>query len=135
MNKDFIDPKSIISIKGKGRLSAECTVTARVTTTFHFDDDESTVMRLNITATASNLDMFLTYCDRDENADIEVEILDIFQPDIRSHEDNLQWLDHLENRERSDDFAESLRELERLHKEPSAPDATDAEAKREGADQ
>ena len=104
MSKDFIEPTRMVSIKGKGRLSAECIVTARVVITHHYDDgSEPSIIRINTTATAPDLDMFLVFCSRDDNVEVEVDILDINQPLIRSHDDNLQWLDNLERSESDTD--------------------------------
>ena len=109
MSKNFIEPTRMVSIKGKGRISAECIVTARVTIIYHYDDDpDPSIIRTNVTATAPDLDMFITFCCRDENAEVHVEILDINQPLLRSHDDNLKWLDNLEQVETDDAFYDRL---------------------------
>ena len=95
--------KQLIRVKGHGVLSAERIVTARVTVTYHFDDNtEPVTMQVRITAPASDLDLFLMpYSERDD-IDLEFEILDTLQPYIGKHDGNLQWLDHLKHRETDD---------------------------------
>ena len=91
----------IINVKGKGRLSAESVVTARVSVEYHFDDgnSESAFFQVKVIAPASDLDLFiLPYVD-DDNADVEVEILDVYQPIIQAHETNLEYLDRLKKQE------------------------------------
>ena len=94
----------IINIKGKGRLSAESIVTARVSVEYRFNDDsEPAFFQVKVIAPASDLDLFiLPYVD-DDNADVEVEILDVYQPIIQAHETNLEYLDRLKKQE-SDSF-------------------------------
>ena len=54
-------------------------------------------------APASDLDLFiLPYVD-DEDAEVDVEILDVYQPFIRSHEKNLEFLNSLKKQEGTDE--------------------------------
>ena len=94
----------IINIKGKGRLSAESVVTARVSVEYRFNDgSEPAFFQVKVIAPASDLDLFiLPYVD-DDNAAVDVEILDVYQPIIQAHETNLEYLDRLKRQE-SDSF-------------------------------
>ena len=98
-----ITMKQLIRIKGHGVLSAESIVTARVTVTHHFDDGTDPVtMQVQITAPASDLDLFLLPYTEEDDIDLDFEILDILQPYIGKHNDSLKWLDTLINREKDD---------------------------------
>ena len=91
----------IINVKGKGRLSAESVVTARVSVEYRVNDGnpEPAFFQVRVIAPASDLDLFiLPYVD-DDNADVEVEILDVYQPIIQAHETNLEYLDRLKKQE------------------------------------
>lgn len=95
-------PKQLIRIKDQGVLSAESVVTARVSVEYHFNDgSESAFFQVKVIAPASDLDLFiLPYVD-DDNADVEVEILDVYQPIIQAHKTNLEYLDRLKKQESS----------------------------------
>lgn len=98
-----IGMKQLIRIKGHGVLSAESIVTARVTVTHHFDDNTDPVtMQVRITAPASDLDLFLIPYAENDSIDLEIEILDILQPYVGKHDENLKWLDYLIHREGDD---------------------------------
>lgn len=55
-----------------------------------------------ITAPAVDLELFLLPYTDDENADLEIEILNIVQPVIGKHDENLKWLDYLMQRQQDD---------------------------------
>ena len=95
--------KQLVRVKGHGVLSAETIVTARVTVTHHFDDGtEPVTMQVRITAPASDLDLFLIPYTEDDDIDVDFEILDILQPYVGKHDENLKWLDTLINHEDTD---------------------------------
>ena len=101
--KDIGNLKQLIRIKGHGVLSAESIVTARVTVTHRFDDNsEPVTMQVRITAPASDLDLFLLPYTEADDIDVDFEILDILQPYIGKHNENLKWLDTLINHEDDD---------------------------------
>ena len=95
--------KQLVRVKGHGVLSAETIVTARVTVTHRFDDGtEPVTMQVRITAPASDLDLFLIPYTEDDDIDVDFEILDILQPYVGKHDENLKWLDALINSEEDD---------------------------------
>ena len=55
-----------------------------------------------ITALAIDLELFLLPYIDNEQADLEIEILDIVQPGIREHDENLKWLDYLIQHQQGD---------------------------------
>jgi len=86
----------IINVKGKGRLSAESIVTVRASVTYYLDNEpDPTFFQVMITAPAADLELFLLPYIDDEQADLEIEILNIVQPVIGEHDENLKWLDYL----------------------------------------
>lgn len=86
----------IINVKGKGRLSAESIVTIKASVTYYLEDEpDPTFFQVTITAPAADLELFLLPYTDNEQADLEVEILDIIQPAIGEHDENLKWLDYL----------------------------------------
>ena len=86
----------IINIKGKGRLSAESIVTVRASLTYYLEDEPgSAFFQVMITAPAADLEFFLLPYIDNEQADLEIEILNIIQPVIEEHDENLKWLDYL----------------------------------------
>ena len=86
---------SIINVKGKGRLSAQSIVTVKASVEYYLDDDpEPVFFQVMITASASDLDLFLLPYSDNENADLQIEILNIIQPGITEHDENLKWLDY-----------------------------------------
>lgn len=100
MENQSITPRTMIRLKSGERLSAESIVTARITVTYHFDDEpEPVIFQVKAIAPASDLDFFLIPYTTDANCDVEVEILDVLQPLIRGHDDNLKWLDNIKRLE------------------------------------
>jgi len=86
----------IINVKGKGRLSAESIVTVRASVTYYLDNEpDPTFFQVMITAPAADLELFLLPYIDDEQADLEIDILNIVQPVIGKHNENLKWLDYL----------------------------------------
>ena len=61
-----------------------------------------TVFQVRITAPASDLDLFLIPYAENDSIDLEIEILDILQPYVGKHDENLKWLDYLIHREDDD---------------------------------
>ena len=99
----------ILNIKGKGRLSAETIVTARITITHHLQgDDEPTIISAQMTAAASGMELFLIPYTHDVNAEVEVRILDIYTPLVREHDDNLRWLSNLQQLHQGEDHFEMI---------------------------
>ena len=99
----------ILNIKGKGRLSAETIVTARITITHHLQgDDEPTIISAQMTAPASDMELFLIPYTHNEDAEVEVSILDTYTPLIREHDDNLKWLDNLQKLHHGEDHLEMI---------------------------
>ena len=95
-------PKQLLKIKGHGILSAESIVTVRASITHHFEDDtEPVFFQVNITAPASDLDLFLIPYAEGEMTDLALEILHIYTPYIANHDSNLKWLDNIKNLERN----------------------------------
>lgn len=98
-------PKQLLRIKDKGILSAESIVTVRCTVTHHFaDESEPAIFHVNITAPASDLDLFLIPYSDNELTDLDIEILHVYQPYISNHDSNLKWLDNIKNLERDSIF-------------------------------
>ena len=94
---------SIINVKGKGRLSAESIVTVKASVTYYLEDEPNpTFFQVMITALAIDLELFLLPYIDNEQADLEIEILDIVQPSIREHDENLKWLDYLIQHQQDD---------------------------------
>ena len=93
----------IINVKGKGRLSAESIVTVKASVTYHLEDEpDPTYFQVMMTAPAFDLELFLVpYIDA-ENADLQIEILNIVQPAIGEHDENLKWLDYLMQHQQDD---------------------------------
>ena len=99
---------SIINVKGKGRLSAQSIVTVKASVEYYLDDDpEPVFFQVMITAPASDLDLFLLPYTDNENADLQIEILNIIQPGITEHDENLKWLDYLVQRQQDDTLDET----------------------------
>ena len=100
MANQNLTPKQLIRIKDQGVLSAESIVTARVSVVYRFHDgSEPAFFQVKVIGPASDIDLFiLPYVD-DDNADVEVEILDVYQPIIQAHETNLEYLDRLKKQE------------------------------------
>lgn len=93
----------LIRIKDRGVLSAESIVTVRVSVEYRLDDEpEPVYFSVQITAPASDLDLFLIPYSDDENANLEIDILDVYQPRISKHDENLKWLDYLIDRDETD---------------------------------
>ena len=93
----------IINVKGKGRLSAESIVTVKASVTYYLEDEpDPTFFQVMITAPATDLELFLLPYIDNEQADLEIEILDIVQPSIREHDENLKWLDYLIQHQQDD---------------------------------
>ena len=93
-------PKQLLRIKGHGILSAESIVTVRASITHHFEDEtEPVFFQVNITAPASDLDLFLIPYSQDDMTDLELEILHIYTPFITKHDSNLKWLDNIKKLE------------------------------------
>ena len=87
----------ILNIKGKGRLSAETIVTARITVTFHLEgEDEPITISAQMTAPASDMELFLIQYTHNEDTEVDIHILDTYTPLIQKHDDNLHWLDNLQ---------------------------------------
>ena len=64
--------------------------------TYYLDDEpEPAFFQVMITAPAADLELFLLPYIDTEQADLEVEILNIVQPVIGEHDENLKWLDYL----------------------------------------
>ena len=94
----------ILRVKGKGVLSAQTIVTIRAIATYHLpDEDEPTRISVQMTATADDIELFLIPYTHDDNIELEIEILDILQPLIDSHDTNLKWLDNIKNLEKGED--------------------------------
>ena len=94
----------ILRVKGKGVLSAQTIVTIRAIATYHLpDEDEPTRISVQMTATADDIELFLIPYTHDDNIELEIEILDILQPLINSHDANLKWLDNIKNLEKGED--------------------------------
>ena len=94
------NPKLLLRIKDKGILSAESIVTVRATVTMRFEDETDPAgFQVNITAPASDLDLFLIPYSEDDMTDLDLEILHIYQPYIGNHDKNLEWLDRLKGLE------------------------------------
>ncbi len=101
-------PKQLLRIKDKGILSAESIVTVRCTVTHHFaDESEPAIFQVNITAPASDLDLFLIPYSDNALTDLDLEILHVYQPYIGNHDSNLKWLDNIKNLEGDRIFYES----------------------------
>ena len=93
----------IINIKGKGRLSAESIVTVKASVAYHLEDEpDPTYFQVMITAPAADLELFLLPYIDDENADLQIDILNIVQPAIGAHDENLKWLDYLMQHQQDD---------------------------------
>ena len=93
----------IINVKGEGRLSAETIVTVRALVTYHLDDEpDPTLFEVMITAPAVDLELFLSPYIHNEQADLEIEILNIIQPVIGKHNENIKWLDSLIQHQQGD---------------------------------
>ena len=91
--------KPLIRLKDKGILSAESVVTVRVGVTYHLKDEpDPTFFQVMITAPATDLELFLLPFTDDDNAELEVEILNIIQPYIGKHVENLKWVDYIVQR-------------------------------------
>ena len=94
---------SIINVKGKGRLSAESIVTIKVSVTYYLEDEPNpTFFQVMITAPAADLELFLLPYIDNEQADLQIEILNIVQPAISEHDENLKWLDYLIQHQQGD---------------------------------
>ena len=94
-------PKQLLKIKGHGILSAESIVTVRASVTHHFEDEtEPVFFQVNITAPASDLDLFLIPYSVGDDTELELEILHVYTPYIANHDSNLKWLDNIKNLER-----------------------------------
>ena len=101
--------KPMIRIKGKGILSAESIVTVRAGVTYNLvDEPEPPYFQVMITAPASDLELFLLPFADDKNAELEVEILNIIQPQIGSHDQNLKWLDYVIQRQLGEEGSDPL---------------------------
>ena len=99
--------KHILHIKVQGRLSAQSVVTVRASVTYHLKDEpEPTFFCATLTSFASDVELFLLPYTDDPNAELEVEILNILQPGIDQHDDNLKWLDYLIQRQQDDGLNE-----------------------------
>ena len=97
----------IINVKGEGRLSAETIVTVRALVTYHLDDEPNpTLFEVMITAPAVDLELFLSPYIHNEKADLEIEILNIIQPVIGKHNENIKWLDSLIQHQQGDNLDE-----------------------------
>ena len=93
----------IINVKGKGRLSAESIVTVKASVTYYLEDEpDPTCFQVVITAPAADLELFLLPYVDDEHADLQIEILNIVQPAIGKHDENLKWLDYLIQHQQGD---------------------------------
>ena len=55
-----------------------------------------------ITAPAVDLELFLSPYIHNEKADLEIEILNIIQPVIGKHNENIKWLDSLIQHQQGD---------------------------------
>ena len=103
----------ILNIKGKGRLSAETIVTARLTVTYHLQgEDEPTIISGQMTAPASDMELFLIPYTHDENAEVDIHIIDTYTPLIREHDDNLKWLDNLQQLHQGEDHLDMIERRE-----------------------
>ena len=91
--------KKLLRIKDQGVLSAESIVTVKVAVESHILEDEPAFFQVQITAAAMDLDLFLLPYDDDDVYDVEVDIIDVIQPYIGKHDDNLKWLDYVKKRE------------------------------------
>ena len=99
----------ILNLKGKGRLSAETIVTARITVTYHLEGDaEPKIISVQMTAPAAEMELFLIPYTHYEFAEVEVSILDTYTPLIREHDENLNWLDHLQQLHHGEDHIEMI---------------------------
>lgn len=121
----------ILNIKGKGRLSAETIVTARITITYHFqEDDEPTIISAQMIAPAAHLELFLIPYTHDVNAEVEVSILDTYTPLIRDHDANLKWLDNLQQLHHGEEHLELIQgretDAEADTEESEEPEVSDA---------
>ena len=90
--------KPIIRIKNIGQISAESIVTARVSVEQYDEytgDDEPKYFQVKMTAPPTDIYLFLMPFYDDPKAQILVEILDVYQPLMTKHEDNLEFLDAL----------------------------------------
>lgn len=107
MDNNEVFSKEIVNIKGIGRLSAESIVTARVSIEIDLKDGAPlSFFQVNVTAPAIDLDVFLSHFTSFENTQIEIEILDVIQPQVRVHDENLKWLDNLQRLARGNDDAD-----------------------------
>ena len=94
---------SIINVKGKGRLSAESIVTVKASVTYYLEDEpDPTCFQVMITAPAADLELFLLPYIDDDRSDLQIEILNIVQPGIDQHDENLKWLDSLIQHQQGD---------------------------------
>ena len=99
----------LLRIKDKGVLSAESIVTVKVAVESRIIKDEPAFFQVQITAAAMDLDLFLLPYDDAEVYDVEVDIIDVIQPYILKHDDNLKWLDYVKQREGgTSDFFEDI---------------------------
>ena len=77
-------------------VSAETIVTARVHVEYDVDSDPEVVyFSVVMTAPASHIHLFLIPYSKDENATVEIDILDTYQPLIHNHDENLKWINRL----------------------------------------
>ena len=81
----------------RAKDAAESHVKASVT--YYLDP---TCFQVVITAPAADLELFLLPYVDDEQADLQIEILNIIQPAIGKHDENLKWLDYLIQHQQGD---------------------------------
>ena len=74
-------------------------VTVRALVTYHL---HPTLFEVMITAPAVDLELFLSPYIHNEKADLEIEILNIIQPVIGKHNENIKWLDSLIQHQQGD---------------------------------
>ena len=121
----------ILNIKGKGRLSAETIVTARITITYYLpEDDEPTIISAQMTAPASDMELFLIPYTHDEAAEVEISILDTYTPLIREHDDNLKWLGNLQQLHQGEEHLDMIEG--RVTETDTEPDTEESEEQDDG---
>ena len=77
-----------------------------------------------MTAPAADMELFLIPYTHDENAEVDVNIIDTYTPLIRDHDKNLKWLDNLQQLHHGEDHLEMIQGRE-----------TDAEAETEESEE